>query len=281
MAQLVKLQDYVSRYTADPYRYPGQFIRLKQGNWKKLKSLWNRRFELEESEYNEALSSFIYKGAAPKNEQELKQYFLDGLLPFQLKWASRTLTEMSFLDKTYEYDETLRYLLQRFPDTFLLLYDPIFQIKKAPMEADSIIVHPQGIYCVKHLQESEDVTYIPGDERSWYKEEKNVRTRFLSPLISLKRTARIIQSILKAHGIEYPVKQLVLSSTNRIEYNLEPYQTEYVGLEEYEEWFERMRGFKSPLKYQQMKVMASLLKHTQVTSVKRTEWGREESFMEE
>ncbi|WP_345243373.1 nuclease-related domain-containing protein [Pontibacillus salipaludis] len=281
MAQLIKLQDYVSRYSVDPYRYPGQFIRLKQGNWKKLKSLWDRRFELEETEYHEALSSFIYNGSVPTNEQEVKQYFLDGLLPFQLKWASRSLTEMSFLDKGYEEDETLRYFLQRFPDTFLLLYEPIFLIKKAPIETDSIIIHPQGIYCVKLINEAESTTLIPGDERSWYKEESNVRTRFLSPLLSLKRTSRIVQSILKAHSIDYPVKQLVLSPGNKIEFNLEPYQTEYVGVDEYEEWFERMRSFKSPLKYHQMKVMASLLHYTQFTSVKRTEWNQEDKFKEE
>ncbi|KGP90198.1 hypothetical protein N780_06530 [Pontibacillus chungwhensis BH030062] len=276
MAQLIKLQDYVSRYSTDPYRYPGQFIRLKQGNWKKLKSLWDRRFELEDTDYREALSSFIYNGSVPNNEQEVKQYFLDGLLPFQLKWASRSLTEMSFLDGMYEQDETLRYFLQRFPDTFLLLYEPIFRIKKAPIETDSIIIHPQGIYCVKLINETEGTTLIPGDERSWYKEESNVRTRFLSPLISLKRTSRIVQSILKAHSIDYPVKQLVLSPENKIEFNLEPYQTEYVGQDEYQEWFEQMRSFKSPLKYQQMKVMATLLHYTQFTSVKRTEWNQED-----
>ena len=40
MAQLVKLQDYISRYEWNPYHYPAQFIRLKRQNWKKLQEQW-------------------------------------------------------------------------------------------------------------------------------------------------------------------------------------------------------------------------------------------------
>ncbi|MBD1380185.1 hypothetical protein [Metabacillus arenae] len=40
MAQLIKLKDYVSRYDLDPYRYPSQFIRLKNQHWKRLYSDW-------------------------------------------------------------------------------------------------------------------------------------------------------------------------------------------------------------------------------------------------
>ena len=45
MAQLVKLQDYISRYQIDLARYPTQFVRLKKtngsalsdsGNWEKI-----------------------------------------------------------------------------------------------------------------------------------------------------------------------------------------------------------------------------------------------------
>lgn len=36
MGQLIKLQDYVSRYEQDIYRYPTQFVRLKKQQWSKL-----------------------------------------------------------------------------------------------------------------------------------------------------------------------------------------------------------------------------------------------------
>lgn len=40
MAQLVKLQDYVSRYQIDLTRYPTQFVRMKRGQWEKVKNQW-------------------------------------------------------------------------------------------------------------------------------------------------------------------------------------------------------------------------------------------------
>ncbi|MGG3800056.1 nuclease-related domain-containing protein [Metabacillus fastidiosus] len=40
MAQLIKLYDYISRYEVDPYRYPGQFIRLKKQQWEKVLDAW-------------------------------------------------------------------------------------------------------------------------------------------------------------------------------------------------------------------------------------------------
>ncbi|KHF29248.1 hypothetical protein LR68_02036 [Anoxybacillus sp. BCO1] len=32
MGQLIKLQDYISRYELDIYHYPSEFIRLKKSN---------------------------------------------------------------------------------------------------------------------------------------------------------------------------------------------------------------------------------------------------------
>ena len=40
MAQLVKLLDYVSRYENDLSRYPTQYIRLKNSQWKRMKTQW-------------------------------------------------------------------------------------------------------------------------------------------------------------------------------------------------------------------------------------------------
>lgn len=36
MAQLIKLQDFISRYETDIYRYPSQYIRLKKERWDKI-----------------------------------------------------------------------------------------------------------------------------------------------------------------------------------------------------------------------------------------------------
>ena len=41
MAQLIKMQDYISRYEQDIYRYPTQFAKLKKQQWDKLKAAYN------------------------------------------------------------------------------------------------------------------------------------------------------------------------------------------------------------------------------------------------
>lgn len=284
MAQLVKLQDYASRYETDAYRYPGQFIRLKKENWKKMKHVWAEHHKVKENpwefSYGEEVEDFMFKEGFPSSEQELKQYFVDGLLPFQLKWASRTLREMSFLDDYFKEDETLKYFLQRFPDTFLFMYSPVFRIKNAPLETDHILIHPQGIYCISILEREEGAQIIPGDDRLWYQENNLVRSKFLSPLISLKRTSRVVRNILDAHGHDFPVTKLVLAPNHSISASTPPYLTEYVGMENYQEWFEKMRSYLSPLKYKQLKTLEVLLKHGQTTSIKRPEWDADEdNFM--
>lgn len=48
MAQLVKLLDYVSRYENDLSRYPTQYIRLKNSQWKRMKTQWEHGADLSD-----------------------------------------------------------------------------------------------------------------------------------------------------------------------------------------------------------------------------------------
>jgi hypothetical protein len=53
MAQLIKLQDYISRYQVDLTRYPTQYIRLKKGQWERVKKQWEQGGELQQWEHIE------------------------------------------------------------------------------------------------------------------------------------------------------------------------------------------------------------------------------------
>lgn len=292
MAQLIKLQDYISRYEIDMFRYPAQFIRLKHENWKKFNSMieqqktnilnqenestnekGRKKFFFKRSEQDQQVETWVYPELSDK---EKKQLFLDGLLPFQLKWASSSIREKSFLDYYYKESATLRYFLQRFPDTFLIMFNPIFLLKKVPVEGEIILITPVEIMCISMLDFPEDVKIIARDDRTWMQEKDNVRTSFLSPMISLKRTDVIIRSVLDRYSIDFPVRKLVLSELNEIQYESESYQTRYIGKEEYPEWFQKTRTFKSPLKHTQLKAAEALLLHCQTTSVKRLEWDEDD-----
>ncbi|QDP40915.1 NERD domain-containing protein [Radiobacillus deserti] len=296
MTQLVKLEDYVSRYERDIYHYPGQFIRLKKENWKKLREQWeNQRYSAEginEDEPTEADSSIwnlfkrkekeellemvVDKPRLPQNEAALKQYYLDQLVSLQLKWASTTVNEMSFLDRGYKDDFVLKYFLQRFPDTYLLFYHPIFHIKQSFIEGEIILVTPIGIDIITLLETNSSMTFMSNDDRTWMREHNQIRSKILSPMLGLNRTEKLVRSMMKAHSIEFPITKIVLSRTNKIQAAQEPYQTKYIGKTEHDRWLQEKRSLVSPLKHIQLKVCDILLKQCATNAYKRPEWNENE-----
>ncbi|SHN04333.1 NERD domain-containing protein [Gracilibacillus kekensis] len=301
MAQLIKLDNYISRYERDIFHYPSQFSRLKTENWERLKYLWEDQLqlklevedqeELNETNFSKWRSFFKSRSEAeteeaedeydldylPETEEALKQYFLDALFPFQLKWASTTINEMSFIDKGYYHDYLLKYFLQRIPDTHLLMYFPVFQIKNGPLEGDIILISPLEIEIITLIDKPSNQTIIPNDSRVWYLEENNIQNKFLSPLISTKRTEKVIQSILNKYQLDFPVKKVILSRTNTMNYQLEPYNTKFVDRDHHEEWLKHKQQLYTPLKHQQLKITEALLKHCESIAVQRPEWKHEDT----
>lgn len=315
MAQLIKLQDYVSRYAQDIYLYPSRYVRLKKKQWEGLKEKWENGHgqpykdlknesspELPDSILDKIKSRIRQPGTAKdeeivpespgqsddqdilmdadalssissiKTEDELKQHFLDNLLPFQLKWASSTLMERSFIAKEFTHDRTLKFLLQRFPDTFLILYKPIFLLKKAPVEAELVLVTPSAAICISFVEAEEDAAFVGSKDRFWIKKTKNKETKILNPLIALNRTEKIVKSLFDMYGVELPVQKLLLSRNGYFDYPLPPYGVQFIDKRNFEEWFLAQRGMKSPLKHMQLKAAQVLLQFCQTTSVRRLEW---------
>ncbi|MGM8365877.1 NERD domain-containing protein [Virgibacillus sp. W0181] len=290
MAQLVKLKDYVSRYEWNAYRYPSQYIRLKKDNWQKLVQLWineqNEERDNEEEAFTGSKSRKFFKMGKehpdeetqanklglPKEKLELKHYFLDQLFPIQLKWATSTVSEVSFTDQKYKSDRNLKYFLQRIPDIYLMMYYPIFNIKKAPIEGEIILISPIGIEIIYLMEDDPHATIMAGNDRTWSIDNGDTVIKHISPLISLKRTEQIIRSILNTYKIDFTIKKTVVSRINNIIFTTEPYHTKIIGKAQYDEWFKEKRQLKTSLKSVQLKAMEALLKHCQTTSIKRPEW---------
>lgn len=58
MAQLIKIQDYLSRYERDLYHYSSQFTRVKQHNWEKAKDyFYNGEEEVQLDDIDESPTS--------------------------------------------------------------------------------------------------------------------------------------------------------------------------------------------------------------------------------
>lgn len=318
MGQLIKLQDYISRYEQNIYLYPARFVRLKQQQWAKLNEGWERnQFEEWIEQQHPAAAEIIeekpsikdkVKGllsrkqkansgsilpspeivqlekqddsfdfqavftVKPHSSEDLKQQYLDQLFRFQMKWASSTLTEKSNIQRQYYYEEKLKYLLQRFPDTFLVLYDPIFKVKSAPIALETIVITPTEVWCVSFLEEEDLMVYTGSSEHFWAGKSQRQDKKVLNPLFALNRTAQVIKPIFRKHSIDLPVKQIVLSRNGYIDYPSVPYGYHIIDRKNYEEWFSKMRSMRSPLKNHQLKAARSLLIYGDIQAFRRHDW---------
>ncbi|CAM4233017.1 NERD domain-containing protein [Lederbergia lenta] len=317
MAQLIKLQDYISRYENDLTRYPTQFVRLKKQQWEKMRNTWENPAFLainHVEEENQTKQSFIEKmkglfqpeaenlseelavpiqkveaGAEEegqfafsytlplqaKTETELKQAFLDQLLRFQINWASSTIAEKSFVDSTYYNDERLSHFLQRFPDTYFLLYEPIFLLKKAPVEVEVLILTPTEIWCCAFIEMEENAAYTGSPDHFWIKRSGGKEAKILNPGLSASRTEKIIKQIFSLYEVELPIRKAVISRNGYLDYPDAPNDLTMLDKRSYEEWFQKMRTSGSPLKMMQLRAAKALLEYCQTTSFRRPDWNRD------
>ena len=299
LAQLIKLRDYISRYETNPFHYPTQFIRLKQENWRKLIEMWEveneqqaqAQMKARNAEAPKAKGRFrwnpfkqaktgsedtvLFKRNLPESKDHLRQYFLNQLYPFQLKWATSTLTQVSYTERDHFFDKDLKYFLQHFPDIYFLMYYPIFNIKKAPVDVEIILISPVEIEIISIIDGQSKDAIIVSDERSWVIEGARSESKIISPTIGLKRTESIVEGILQAYDLSYNIRKTVLSKDAHFLYTTEPYNVNLVGANKYKEWYDQKRSLSGSLKGTQLKVMEALLVHSLSNSVRRPEWERD------
>ncbi|MBM7704870.1 nuclease-related domain-containing protein [Metabacillus iocasae] len=318
MAQLIKLQDYVSRYEKDTYQYPARFIQLKKKNWNYVKESFQRgeihfafsstieenseekndskrsflktvrdflkkekaedilsvEEKVEDSSLEQSLSLFTTE---PKSIDDLKLLFLENVFQFQMKWASSTLWECSKVEREFYYDQTLKYFLQRFPDTYLVMYKPIFIVKKAPVEVEIILIGPTETWCISMIEGRSGSVFQYSKERFWNERIGEEKKKVLNPLIGLNRMEKIVSQLYEANKIELPIKKVILSRTGYIDCPAPPYGITFIDQRNYDSWFQQLRGNSFPLKYNQLKAAQVLLQHSQATYVAREDHEEEGS----
>ena len=329
MAQLVKLQDYISRYQIDLARYPTQFVRLKKSQWERVKYQWQTGEEIGQWEHidvegeqelvEKARFSFLKKLLPtrqkemeveddietmsvsteldedtileeestlhfepnivynPQTVEELKRMFMDQFFHFQLKWASSTTREKSYVDPKFMRDTLLRSLLQNLPDSYLIFYRPILRLKKAPVELEILILTPVDCYIVRVLEEEDLAVYIGDGERFWTKKVGKYDKKTLSPMIDLQRTETIVNKLFESEGIEMPIRKVILSRNGYIDYPGSVYGLQFVDKRKYAEWMQQMKRSISPMKHMQIRAAQVILKSAETTSFHRDIWNVEES----
>lgn len=326
MAQLIKLQDYISRYEIDLARYPTQFIRLKQNQWERIKYQWQtgetiERWEhIEEEVQEEKKKSFFqklfpFKKDVPEEEQEdiekvtisnewateedshqeedttlnfepnlvytpktleeLKKMFIDQFFHFQMKWASSTLREKSYVDPKFMRDTLLRSMLLTLPDNYLVFYYPILRVKKAPIELDIIIMTPTECLCITVLEQESQAVYIANSERFWLKKDGKNEKKVLSPLIQLNRMEKVVEQIFHQNNIELPIRKVLLTRNGYIDYPGTMYGISFVDKRKFPEWMAQLKHSVSPMKHMQIRGAQAILNTVQTTSFHRDIWNTE------
>lgn len=326
MAQLIKIQDYISRYETDIYQYSSRYNRLKRQKWDGVKALWESNKmgnvyqpiseqisqsikELEEEDWLkedkgsllDPLKKLFKRKNQPEGEfgnefytktnqveqqefqslDDAKKSFLNELFRFQMNWASSTIRDYSFVDKSFYSDSLLLYFLQHFPDNFLVMYKPIFQVKNAPLEMEVILISPTEVWCISVIEAKKTTVYTAEKGRYWpERDESNLKGKVISPLLGLNRMEKVISSILNYHDISFPVKNIVLCKDGFIEPAYKPAGIDYIDFRTYQQWYKKLRNHSSPIKHSQLKVAGTLLSHCQSTYVKRSTWQLERSVDE-
>jgi hypothetical protein len=262
MAQLIKLDDCISRYEQDIYRYSGQFIRLKQERWRELKETW----ESGRSErYNET-----------SNLIQLRKEFQSDIYTFQLKWASSTVYERSKIKHELLEDKDLKFLITELPDSYLVMYHPVFRVKHAPVEAEIILISPMKIYCIAVLQGQDNtiIKALPGKFWEEYSQTKTIK--HLNPMLSIQRMSHLVKGILQKYNCSFPVSYLILSPNSFVETPLD-LTVEVIDRRKIEQWHSNLVKRLSPVKHVQLKAAEALLKDCDVTSYQRIDWEQDES----
>lgn len=302
MAQLVKLLDYVSRYEQDLPHYTTQFIRLKNYQWRRLQIQWEQEGSLEqhpffeeevvveeepkpllqrlvgrwtkkeEVEQEETIDEEIKDDFTPrvgygvKTKEQLKAQYYEDLYAFQLKWASSTLLSHSTIHPKFERDSLLKELVQKLPDNYLILYEPILRIKKAPIEMNILIMTPVGCYSITSIEHEDVAAYVGSSERFWTKKVGERDFKILNPTIDLNRNVSIITKLFQERSLDYPVKKILLSRNGYIDYPSAPFGLHIVDRRNYKEWLNTLTHSVAPFKSLQFRAADRLLRIAQTTA---------------
>ncbi|MED2944595.1 hypothetical protein P4284_00470 [Bacillus swezeyi] len=312
MAQIIKIQDCISRYEQDPYHYMNQYIRLKKQRWQSLTEMARekeerlfhnggtasedtdspkkKKFSLKRKKETSDINNGIeaddqwFNGLEedvderlfariPADRKELASFFKEHLYQFQLKWASSTISDISSLSREIKNDKILQILAQQLPDSYFIMYHPVLQVNQAAVELSIMILTPLEIYCISFLEGDKESAFIGSKDRFW--KEKTVRGRekaVLNPSTELLRTGSILSRLLKGSEIELPVRKLIISRTSYIDYPEPPYGIEIYDRRQWHEWLARQQKNFAPIKNQELKAAKILLSYGVSESTRREEW---------
>lgn len=205
----------------------------------------------------------------PRTLSELQRLYLDQLFHFQIKWASSTLMDTSKVAPKYMRDSLLRSFLQQLPDNYLLFYEPIIKIQKAPIQLDIILISPLECICITVLEEEDIAAFASENNRFWIKRYGDREEKILNPMLALNRMTKIVSQLFKEKELEFPIRKCLISRNGYIDYPMASYDLEVIDRRSYEEWFHSLKNVSAPLKFNQFRAAQSILDITESIAMSR------------
>jgi hypothetical protein len=183
---------------------------------------------------------------------------------------------MSTVKKQYHYDESLKWLLQSFPDNYFIVYYPTVTYPKATVGFDILLIGPTDIWCIVNLKGSENTIFQSFSERYWLAMEGNEEKRIINPVLSLNRMSTIVKRILADANLDMVVRKVILSQKGYIDVDSHWSGAIFVDQRNITNWNEKMKSNSSPIKSVQLKFSQNLLNVCQTTAELRQEFEVEE-----
>ncbi|MFD1358554.1 hypothetical protein ACFQ4X_11615 [Fictibacillus halophilus] len=245
MAQLVKIQDYVSRYEKNLYHYQTLFMRIKENRWK----AFNPNNEVD-------------------NRKLLHKEFRKALFQNQMNWATSTVKEVSNVDQKYLRDQQLQFLTQEIPDNYFLFYEPVLRIKSAPVELDVILAGPATISLIVWVS-GEGIWQEAENKRFWKNVSPEQEETRLSPVVRLDRMNSVIKGWADPYKEQLSIQQTIIAPDAFIDLSNDWRKINYVDKRNFKEWHMKIIHEPAPVKSQQLKFVADILRFGVTNSLYR------------
>ncbi|MBY6035132.1 hypothetical protein KUV80_00610 [Fictibacillus nanhaiensis] len=245
MAQLVKIQDYVSRYEKNLYHYQSLFMRIKENRWKE----------------------FLQVNEEKKNKS-LKKDFRKQLFHHQVKWVSSTVKEISNFQPKYMKSKALHFLTEEIPDNYFLFYEPVLLVKGAPIELDIILVGPASVWLIVWM-DGEGIWNECENKRFWKNiDPEHIQTK-LSPVVRLERMSHIIGEWVQPFQQQLTLRQAIIAPEAFIDLPNDWRKLTCIDKRTFKGWKTQVNHEPAPVKSQQLKCVSAILENGLTNSLYR------------
>ncbi|SFG42436.1 hypothetical protein [Sporolactobacillus nakayamae] len=251
MAQLIKVNQCVSRYQLNLRCYANRYNWLKKRRMEAWREKWLDKHTIQNS-----------VSGVDKYSNHWKIGFDDWLFDKQVLWSTRTAFERSARPDDILTEQWLRRMLKGINDVSFFMYRPVLLTKSGPVQLDSLLITNDRICCVHPLLGETGDVFQPYSQRMWNQITNGAAVRpLVNPMISLRRTKAVVAAFLKGKGLtSMQVATVVYAPDCYIEDTVNDYETDFVDQRNESEWFQRMDQHSLLMKREQLEAAEALLK---------------------